>query len=172
MRRRLCRKLCQSRYSVRFSRFTRAEKIMFTMASYSRRFAGVLFVLAFCLVVVHADAWAKEKSVCKTCAAGKICASCAKLGLAKPNCPSGTWCEGCARAKCTCCDDYCRKPAPCIQLPKWCGVCPDYCRKCLPAPPCRVQTTCDDYCRKPCPVCPMSICPVPICPAPNCRPNR
>jgi hypothetical protein len=79
----------------------------------------------------------------------------ASKGLCLP-----TWCQGCVKPKLTC-DDYCRKPAPCVRKSDWCDLAPDYCRKCLPTPPCCAKLECDDYCRKPCPVCPVVDCPVP-----------
>jgi len=51
-----------------------------------------------------------------------------------------------------CCDDYCRKPCPCV--PNYCSArCPDdYCRKSCPFIPCYAGgCAADCYCRKPCP---------------------
>lgn len=51
-----------------------------------------------------------------------------------------------------CCDDYCRKPCPCV--PGFCSArsCDDYCRKPGPVIPCFSGCTdCGCYCRKPWP---------------------
>lgn len=76
------------------------------------------------------------------CAAGGKSAECACCPPPCPVCPPVRWC----------CDDYCRKPMPCI--PPLCAkcCCDDYCRKPMPciAPLC-AKCCCDDYCRKPMP---------------------
>ena len=54
-----------------------------------------------------------------------------------------------ARRCCTCPDDYCPKPLPCVPCaPR--GCCDDYCAKPLPCVPCALRGCCDDYCPKPC----------------------
>ena len=59
----------------------------------------------------------------------------------------GTRCD--ARRCCTCPDDYCPKPLPCVPCaPR--GCCDDYCAKPLPCVPCALRGCCDDYCPKPC----------------------
>jgi hypothetical protein len=51
-----------------------------------------------------------------------------------------------------CCDDYCRKPMPCITCPGRCGCPDDYCRKPLPCITYPSRCGCpDDYCPKPLP---------------------
>ena len=51
-----------------------------------------------------------------------------------------------------CCDDYCRKPLPCVKPLCDSGSCDDYCPKPLPCvKPLCYCGCCDDYCRKPLP---------------------
>jgi hypothetical protein len=54
-----------------------------------------------------------------------------------------------ARRCCTCPDDYCPKPLPCVPCaPRGCSN--DYCPKPLPCVPCAPRGCCNDYCPKPC----------------------
>lgn len=67
----------------------------------------------------------------------------------------------CVRCAAPCrCDDYCRKPMPCLPCLSFCGTVDDYCRKPMPCLPClSFCGTVDDYCRKPMPdLC----CPPPV----------
>jgi hypothetical protein len=115
----------------------------------------LVLLLAAIVLLMHAtqSASGAEPAACQPCAKP-----------ASKSCCLPTWCQGCVKPRLTC-DDYCRKQAPCVQSPDWCGLCPDYCRKCLPEPPCCAKTTCvDDYCRKPCPVCPVLDCSSPCKP--------
>ncbi len=57
----------------------------------------------------------------------------------------------------TCCDDYLRKPIPCVA--PHCGyLCDDYCGRCGVVPCRECDFVCDDYCRR----------PVPVISCPNC----
>lgn len=117
---------------------------MNTHATLNRVWPLVL-VLAAIALLMHATQSASGAEPCH-------CDKCAASGAL--NCVPRTWCEGCPKPKCSPCDEYCRKSAPCVKGRIECGDCPDYCRKCAPKPPCRARLVCDDYCRKPCPVCP------------------
>ena len=69
--------------------------------------------------------------------------------------PSAPCCE--ARCCCTCPDDYCPKPLPCVPCVLL-GKCDCYCRKPMPCPPCPLgYCGPNDYCPKP-----YSIC-LPLC---------
>jgi hypothetical protein len=61
-------------------------------------------------------------------------------------------CMRCMSMPCRCCDDYCRKPMPCIPCVRL-GTCPDnYCRKPMPCVTCPARSCCpNNYCRKPLP---------------------
>jgi hypothetical protein len=61
-------------------------------------------------------------------------------------------CTRCAVMQGASCDDYCRKPFPCIPCRCLPTTCDCYCRKPMPCVPCRCIPSCaDDYCRKPFP---------------------
>jgi hypothetical protein len=71
----------------------------------------------------------------------------AKATLAGDLGPATSCCD--ARRCCTCPDNYCPKPQPCVPGAPW-GCCDDYCPKPMPcAQPLRYCGP-DDYCPKPC----------------------
>jgi hypothetical protein len=87
--------------------------------------------------------------------------------------------SGCPRCCCTCPDDYCPKPLPCVPCAA-CGCCPDdYCPKPLPCVFC-MPGCCwpDDYCPKPFVFCLPPCYPswytcglARCCPNPQCEPS-
>ena len=61
-------------------------------------------------------------------------------------------CTRCASIPCCCCDDYCRKPLPCVPCLTFAPSCNAYCRKPEPCLPCYCPGWCPDtYCPKPLP---------------------
>lgn len=63
------------------------------------------------------------------------------------SCDNSDYCQ--LRSCCTCCDNYCPKPQPCVPCAPL-GCCNDYCAKPYPCPPCRLcYCGLNDYCPKP-----------------------